>query len=202
MTSGGWERSNWGPMWMTGPGLANSTVGIFGLGRIGMGVMTRLKGFNVAKFLYHDIAARNDGNFFFKIESPHNWSFRIGLINFHPQFLVDATFVDFDTLLKESDFIVTMCSLTPETKEIFNERAFSLMKPTAVFVNTSRGGKNCLISTSFLCLTRHQFFFTIHTSRYFHFRKTLDSFAELPNFYIQGAIVYSTPLTLSVLQVL
>jgi glyoxylate/hydroxypyruvate reductase len=114
LLSGGWERSNWGPMWMTGPGLANSTVGIFGLGRIGMGVMARLRGFNVGRFLYHDVAPRTDN--------------------------VDATFVDFDTLLRESDFIVTMCSLTDETREIFNERAFSLMKPNAVFVNTSRGG--------------------------------------------------------------
>ncbi|OXA37254.1 Glyoxylate reductase/hydroxypyruvate reductase [Folsomia candida] len=54
--------------------------------------------------------------------------------------LTDAEFVDFDTLCKESDFIICTAALTPDTKEIFNARAFSLMKPNAVFVNSSRGG--------------------------------------------------------------
>jgi lactate dehydrogenase-like 2-hydroxyacid dehydrogenase len=52
----------------------------------------------------------------------------------------DAEFVDFETLCKESDFIIVTCALTPETKEIFDEKAFSLMKSNCVFVNTSRGG--------------------------------------------------------------
>jgi len=39
-------------MWMCGKGLAESTVGIVGLGRIGMGVARRLKPFGVAQILY------------------------------------------------------------------------------------------------------------------------------------------------------
>lgn len=54
--------------------------------------------------------------------------------------MTDAEFVDFDTLCSQSDFIIVTCALSPDTKEIFNARAFSLMKPNAVFVNSSRGG--------------------------------------------------------------
>nr|XP_024218321.1 glyoxylate reductase/hydroxypyruvate reductase-like [Halyomorpha halys] len=51
-----------------------------------------------------------------------------------------AIHTDLDCLLKESDFVIVNCSLTPETKCIFNKEKFSLMKPTAIFVNTARGG--------------------------------------------------------------
>ena len=47
---------------------------------------------------------------------------------------------DLDTLLKESDFVSIHASLTPETKHMINERTLSLMKPTAVIINTARGG--------------------------------------------------------------
>ena len=47
--------------------------------------------------------------------------------------------VDFDTLLRESDYISIHAPLTPETHHLFNEAAFRKMKPTAVIVNTSRG---------------------------------------------------------------
>jgi len=62
---GNWSAGNWGPMWMVGRGLTNSTVGIFGLGKIGMGVMQRLQGFKVRKFIYHDIVANNEGKWEF-----------------------------------------------------------------------------------------------------------------------------------------
>lgn len=47
--------------------------------------------------------------------------------------------VDFETLLKESDFISLHAPLTPETKEIINEESFSKMKDGAVLINTARG---------------------------------------------------------------
>jgi hypothetical protein len=59
-----------------------------------------------------------------------------------PFAVTDADYLEFDEFLKQSDFVIVTAAFTPETKEIFNERAFSLMKSTAVFVNTSRGGRS------------------------------------------------------------
>lgn len=47
--------------------------------------------------------------------------------------------VDFDTLLRESDFLTLHTPLTDETRRIIDAPALSLMKPTAYLVNTSRG---------------------------------------------------------------
>ncbi|HEX7542293.1 MAG TPA: NAD(P)-dependent oxidoreductase, partial [Anaerolineales bacterium] len=52
---------------------------------------------------------------------------------------VDAAQVDFDTLLRESDFVSIHTPLTDETCSLMNADAFARMKPTSVLVNTSRG---------------------------------------------------------------
>ena len=44
-----------------------------------------------------------------------------------------------DELLRTSDFVSLHCKVTDETKGMIGEREFSLMKPTAVFINTARG---------------------------------------------------------------
>ena len=49
-------------------------------------------------------------------------------------------FVDFDTLLAESDFLSVNCPLNAQTSEIFNAEAFSKMKDGLYFINTARGG--------------------------------------------------------------
>ena len=48
--------------------------------------------------------------------------------------------VDFDTLLRESDFISIHTPLTSETRNLFGYEQFKKMKRTAYFVNTARGG--------------------------------------------------------------
>ena len=45
-----------------------------------------------------------------------------------------------DLLLRESDIVICALPLTESTGHYFNEERISLMKPTAVFVNLSRGG--------------------------------------------------------------
>jgi D-3-phosphoglycerate dehydrogenase / 2-oxoglutarate reductase len=50
-----------------------------------------------------------------------------------------VTPVDFDTLLRESDFITTHTPLTAETTHLFGYDQFKKMKRTAYFINTSRG---------------------------------------------------------------
>jgi D-lactate dehydrogenase len=49
-------------------------------------------------------------------------------------------YVDLDSLLKQSDFISLHCPLMPQTHHVISEHALALMKPTAVLINTSRGG--------------------------------------------------------------
>jgi glycerate dehydrogenase len=48
--------------------------------------------------------------------------------------------VDFDTILKESDVITLHVPLTPETKNMIGAAEFKKMKPTAILINTARGG--------------------------------------------------------------
>lgn len=100
---------------MMGKSLKNSVVGIVGMGNIGLAVLKRLKGFEVGQFLYtaRSIKAQAD---------------KLG-----------AIFKPFEELLKLSDFIIVCCSLNSSTKHLFNSTAFSLMKNTCMFINTSRG---------------------------------------------------------------
>ncbi|CAG9838704.1 unnamed protein product [Diabrotica balteata] len=108
-----WEFYKWG--WMLGQDIANSTVGIIGLGNIGQAIVERLKAFKVKQFLYTGHREKPEGA-------------KLG-----------AKFVSLNTLLEESDFVVVVVPLTSETKEMCNQEFFSKMKKTAVFVNVSRG---------------------------------------------------------------
>jgi glycerate dehydrogenase len=49
-------------------------------------------------------------------------------------------FVDFDTLLAESDYLSVNCPLNEGTTKIFNAEAFAKMKDGLYFINTARGG--------------------------------------------------------------
>lgn len=51
----------------------------------------------------------------------------------------DVEYTDFDTLLKESDFISIHAPLTKDNYHMFNEESFNKMKKTAIIVNTGRG---------------------------------------------------------------
>ncbi|EDO47853.1 predicted protein [Nematostella vectensis] len=113
--NGGW--STWKPMWMCGATLRGSTVGIVGLGRIGLAVAQRLLPFGVSKIVYSGWKATPE------VEKQ-----------------VNATHVDNDALFAKSDFVLGCTALTSETQGMFNKDAFSKMKSTAIFVNTSRGG--------------------------------------------------------------
>jgi lactate dehydrogenase-like 2-hydroxyacid dehydrogenase len=106
----------WGPMLMVGQDITGKTLGIIGAGRIGSNVATKMaKGFGM-KILYVD-----------KFE------------NAQLEKDTGAKNVDMKTLLSESDFISVHVNLTEETKHLIGEKEFAMMKPTCVFVNTSRG---------------------------------------------------------------
>lgn len=96
--------------------LSGKTVGIVGPGSIGKKVISRCKGFNMNVVAY---SRHPDATY---AES------------------AGISYVDLDTLIKESDFISIHTPLSSETKNLFGVNEFDMMKSTAVIVNTSRGG--------------------------------------------------------------
>jgi glycerate dehydrogenase len=48
--------------------------------------------------------------------------------------------VDFETILRDSDIITLHVPLTPETKNMIGAAELKKMKPTAILINTARGG--------------------------------------------------------------
>ncbi len=106
----------WGPMILLGQDIHHATLGIIGLGRIGIEVARRAGGFNM-NVLYHDVV-RNK-----KAER------QLGI-----KYVSEV-----HELLSTSDFISIHVPLLPETHHLIGATEFALMKPTAVFINTSRG---------------------------------------------------------------
>lgn len=110
---GRWK--SWSPYLLAGSDIYGKTIGIFGMGKIGEAVARRAKGFQM-NILYHNRNRKKEA----EIE-------------------LGAVYCSFDELLKQSDFIVCLAPLTEETKYMFTKKAFQRMKPTAIFINASRG---------------------------------------------------------------
>lgn len=124
-----WKRGRL--QWMLGQDVVGSTVGIVGLGGIGQTIVKRLKGFDVGRFLYTGHSLKAEGFFLLRV-----FEFLIECHYYIGQRL-DAVFVSFDILLRESDFIFVTCPETEETAGMFDANAFAKMKPTSVFVNVA-----------------------------------------------------------------
>jgi glyoxylate reductase len=110
--NGKWKT--WGPMILLGVDIKGATLGLIGFGRIGKAMARRASGFDMQVIYYEP----ND-----KKPDPH----------------IKARRVDFQTLLKESDFISLHTPLTSDTRHLIDSEALSKMKPNAVLINTSRG---------------------------------------------------------------
>lgn len=109
---GKWKT--WGPMILLGGELTGATLGIIGFGRIGKAMARRASGFDMRVIYYDPHATKPDPD-------------------------LKAAPVDFETLLKESDFISLHTPLTPETRHLIDAKALAKMKPHAVLINTARG---------------------------------------------------------------
>ena len=99
---------------------------------LGMGLMGRTLGV---------IGVGNIGAEIFRLAQPFNLRL-LGCDPNVPQSAVDSlgvTMTDMDTLLRESDFISVNTLLDDSTRGLIGTREFGLMKPTAYFINTSRG---------------------------------------------------------------
>jgi len=107
----------WGPKILLGQDINNATLGIIGLGRIGAEVAKRGRGFNM-KVLYYD-----------EIRLSEEEERQLG-VGYIPELA---------KLLSSADFISVHVPLVPQTHHLIGAAQFALMKPTAVFINTSRG---------------------------------------------------------------
>ncbi len=112
--SGNWK--GWNLDQLCGADVWGKTLGIVGFGRIGRAMARRALGFNM-KVIYTDAVRAAE-----ELERS-----------------VNATFVDMNTLLAESDFISLHVPLLAETRGLFDAPKFFRMKRTAFLINTSRG---------------------------------------------------------------
>lgn len=110
MHNGDWKR-------YFGRRIANSTIGIIGLGRIGSRVLNRLTVFGTPRLLVNDLNIKTELDRKFKLE----W-------------------VDKETIFKESDIISLHVPLTKATKNMVTTKELEMMKSDASIVNTCRGG--------------------------------------------------------------
>jgi glyoxylate reductase len=97
--------------------LAGKRVGMVGLGEIGAEIVKRLRAFEM-EVVY---TKRNRLSEAREQELGVTWE------------------PDRDELLRASDFVVVMTTYNATTHQMFGEREFALMKPTAFFINTARG---------------------------------------------------------------
>lgn len=105
------------PLRNVGFDLQGKTLGIFGLGRIGLELAKSARGAFEMPVIYHN-RSRNE----------------------EAEELIGAKYVSFDELLEQSDVVSVHANLNDENKGIFNEAAFAKMKKTAIFINSARGG--------------------------------------------------------------
>jgi len=110
---GRWKT--WGSQVLLGQDIHHATLGIIGLGRIGVEIAKRARGFDM-QVLYHNRTRRPD------LEGT-----------------LGVEYATLSELLSRSDFVSVHVPLTTETRHLIGSRELAMMKPSAVFVNTSRG---------------------------------------------------------------
>ena len=110
------EWIGWAPTQLLGEPIRNQTLGIVGMGAIGQAVARRARGFDM------QIVYFNRNRVAPEIETA-----------------LGAEFVPLDDLLTRSDFVSLHAPLNEQSRHMFDSRAFSLMKPSSVLVNTGRG---------------------------------------------------------------
>jgi phosphoglycerate dehydrogenase-like enzyme len=112
LTRGGrWrERANF-----LGVGLVGRTIGAVGLGNIGQELFRLIEHFGMRRLAYDPYVDSASAR------------------------AVGAELVELDVLCRDSDFIVVMCALTPQTHHLLDAKRLELMKKSALIVNVARG---------------------------------------------------------------
>ena len=114
--AGDWKIA-FGVQYFLGQDIHHATLGIVGMGRIGQAIARRAAGFDM-RVLYNN-----------RSRLPPEDEKRC-----------NATYVERDRLLAESDFVVVMAPYSPATHHLIGAAEIAKMKPTAILVNSARGG--------------------------------------------------------------
>ena len=114
--AGDWKIA-FGVQYFLGQDIHHATLGIVGMGRIGQAVAKRALGFDM-RVLYNN-----------RSRIPADDEKRL-----------NATWVERDQLLRESDFVVVMAPYSAATHHLIGAAEIAKMKPTAILVNSARGG--------------------------------------------------------------
>jgi len=113
--NGKWKEI-YGAFDYVGVDLQDKTIGILGLGRIGVALAKRVKGFDM-KITYHNRKR----------------------ISKTREKTLNAKYVSFEKLITQSDFISIHVPHTKETNHLFDMKIFKKMKKSVFLINTSRG---------------------------------------------------------------
>ena len=107
----------WGPRMLTGLDVsAGATLGVVGYGRIGRAVARRARAFDMRVLATPTRAELS------------------------PEERAAVEFRELPELLAEADVVTLHCPLTPQTHHLVDDATLARMRPTALLVNTARGG--------------------------------------------------------------
>jgi gluconate 2-dehydrogenase len=115
LRAGQWQ--NWSLDGMLGVDVHHSTIGIFGMGRIGQGIAKRAKAFDM------DVIYHNRSQLTPEIE-----------------FDCGARYVSKEELLQHADHVVLVMPYTQQNHHYIDAKELAMMKSTATLVNIARGG--------------------------------------------------------------
>lgn len=110
------KYTGWGPLLFCGAEVHHATLGLIGAGRIGKIMARRASGFDM-HILYNNTHRMSPAE-----EAEYH-----------------ATYLPLDELLRQSDFVSVHAPYTPATHHLIGERELSLMKASAILINTARG---------------------------------------------------------------
>jgi gluconate 2-dehydrogenase len=115
------RRGDWkiafGVQYFLGQDIHHATLGIVGMGRIGQAVARRARGFDM-RVIYNNRSRLDEAT----------------------EKSVGATWCERDALLAQADFVVVMAPYSPATHHLIGAAEIAKMKPTAILVNSARGG--------------------------------------------------------------
>ena len=116
LRNGEWKKGFALQQWL-GTDIHHASLGIIGMGRIGQTIARRASGFEM-NVRYHNRTRLDDAT-----ESKLN-----------------VRYASMEAILAESDFVVVMVPYSAATHHLIKAEQLALMKPTAIFINTARGG--------------------------------------------------------------